>query len=161
MMSDAPYPLFICSSNISRKKITVFKGQVPILQAIGASCCIPVLFCPRVINDSAYVDGGFLTNVILDYVPEKDRAKTLSLSIIHDNPKITVSKLEKMSTLNYLYGLYKVSCLYESKRNNYWNNINLQHNLASGISDVGEKERNDMIAKGYELTDSFFAKNSN
>jgi NTE family protein len=161
MIGDAPYPLFICSSNISRKKITVFKGQVPILQAMGASCCIPVLFCPKVINDNAYVDGGFLTDIILNYVPEQDRNKTLSISIIHDDPKIIPSKLEKMSTLNYLYGLYKVSCLYENKRNKCWNNLDLHHSLASGISDVGEKERNDMIAKGYDLTHSFFAKNSN
>ena len=159
-ISDAPHPLYICSSNLTKKMITVFKGDVPILDAISASSCIPLIFYPKVINNCAYIDGGYLTNTILNFVPPDDRNQTLSLSIIHEDPKLSPSKICKMSSVSYLYALYTVSCLYERKMNVSPNNIELNHNLASGISDVGEKERNEMIERGYELTRTFYAKRS-
>jgi predicted acylesterase/phospholipase RssA len=159
VISDAPYPLFICSSNITKKCLTVFKGEIPILAAMAASCCIPVLFCPRIINDNAYIDGGFLTNIILDYVPPEDKEQTLSISIIHDDPKLTPEKLIEIGVHDYLYGLYKVSCLYEHKINKLWNNVDLHHDLFyGGVSDVGELEREGMIRQGYKLTSSFLTK---
>jgi NTE family protein len=160
-ISDAPYPLFICSTNITKNCITVFKGDIPILDAISASSCIPLLFCPKIINSSAYIDGGFLTNIVLSYVPLEDRESTLSLSIIHDNPRVTPTNLERITTVEYLYSLYKISCIYERKTNKSWNNIDLNHNLSSGISDVSEKEKNDMISRGYELTNMYFTQRLN
>jgi NTE family protein len=160
-ISDAPYPLFICSTNITKKCITVFKGDIPILDAISASSCIPLLFCPKIINSSAYIDGGFLTNIVLNYIPSEDRETTLSISIVHDEPKTSPRNITNMTTIDYLYDLYKISCIYERKTNKAWNNIDLNHNLKSGISDVSEEERNEMIAKGYELTKVFFSKSPN
>jgi NTE family protein len=159
-ISDAPYPLFICSSNLTKKVITVFKGDIPILDAISASSCIPLIFYPKVINNCAYIDGSYLTNTMLSFVPIEDRDHTLTLSIIHEDPKLSPSKICKMSTVSYLYSLYTVSCLYERKMNTSPNNIELNHNLASGISDVSEKERNEMINRGYELTCAFYSKRS-
>jgi len=160
-ISDAPYPLFICSTNITKKCITVFKGDIPILDAISASSCIPVLFHPKIINSSAYIDGGFLTNLVLNYVPLEDRESTLSLSIIHDNPRTNPTDLEKSTTVDYLYNLYKISCIYERKTNKMWNNIDLNHNLLSGISDISDKEKNNMILRGYELTNMYFTQRLN
>jgi hypothetical protein len=37
----------------------------------------------------------------------------------------------------------------------------LNHSLSSGISDVSEKERNDMILRGYELTNMYFTERLN
>jgi NTE family protein len=159
-ISDAPYPLFLCSSNLTKKKITVFKGDILILDAIGASSCIPLIFYPKVINSSAYIDGGYLTSTMLSFIPPEDRDRTLTLSIIHEDPKLSPSKICKMSTVSYLYSLYMVSCLYERKMNTSPNNIEMGCTLASGISDVSDKDRNDMIARGYELTRAFYAKRS-
>lgn len=159
-ISDAPYPLFICAANLTKKTNTVFTGNVPILDAMAASCCIPLIFCPKVINDFAYIDGGYFTNIVLNFVPAEQRDETLTISIVHEDPKLTPSKIVKMSTVSYLYSLYMVSCLYERKQNVSPNNIELNHTLASGISDVGDKERDEMISRGYELTRSFFTKNT-
>jgi hypothetical protein len=159
-ISDAPYPLFICSSNLTKKNITVFKGDIPILDAISASACIPLIFYPKIINSSAYIDGGYLTNTIINFIPPEDRDQTLTLSIIHEDPKLSPSKICKMSTVSYLYSLYMVSCLYERKMNTSLNNIEMGCTLASGISDVSDDDRKDMIAKGYELTRAFYAKRS-
>jgi len=159
-ISDAPYPLYICSSNITKKVITVFKGDIPVLDAISASSCLPLIFYPKIINNCAYIDGGYLTNIIMNFIPEHERKHTLSLSIVHEDPKLSPSKICKMSTIMYFYSLYMVSCFYERKMSKYPNNIQLGHTLASGISDVSEKERNEMIARGYELTRAFYTERS-
>jgi len=160
-ISDAPNPLYICSTNITKKCITVFKGDILITEALGASCCIPFLFCPKIINSNVFIDGGFLTNQVLDFVPLEQRDQTLSISIIHDNLKFTPSKMLKFSSIEYLYGLYKVSCIYERKLTNAWNNIKLHYKLPSGISDIGKEENKRMIDYGYELTGDFFTKSFN
>lgn len=160
-ISDAPYPLFICSSNLTRKTITIFKGDIPILDAISASACIPLIFYPKVINNCAYIDGGYLTNTMVNFIPLHQRDDTLILSIIHEDPRLSPSKICKMSTVSYLYSLYMVSCLYERKLNASTNNIEMSYSLASGISDVSEKDRNDMINRGYELTRAFHSQRPN
>lgn len=159
-ISDAPYPLFICSSNLTKKLLTVFKGDVLILDAISASSCIPMLFSPKDINNCAYVDGGYLTNTLINYIPPEDRHHTLVVSIIHDEPNLSPSKISKISLISYIYALYMVSCIYERKTNAFPNEIHLRHALASGVSDVSENEHRDMVAKGYELTRAFYAQRS-
>jgi len=156
-ISDASYPLFICAANLTKKTNTVFTGNVPILDAMAASCCIPLIFCPKIINDFAYIDGGYFTNIMLNFVPVDDRDQTLTLSILHEDPKLSPSKISKISTISYLYSLYRVSCLYERKMNTSLNNIEMGCTLASGISDVGDKEREEMISRGYELTRAFYS----
>jgi predicted acylesterase/phospholipase RssA len=157
---DTPKKLKICATNITKHTLTIFAGNIPILKALRASCCIPLIFCPQIINDSVYIDGGYLTNIIVDYVPTEDHEQTLFLSIIHDDPKITPETIKDLSHLEFLYGMYKSSCIYERKKTFHKNNINLRYELPSGISDVSEKQRNEMISRGEELTRRFFAQRS-
>jgi len=158
VISDSKIPLFITSSNITKQVPTVFKGNVPVLKAIRASCCIPILFCPQIINNNVYVDGGYLTNIILDCVPKDQVQNTLSISINHDDPKLTPDSLLDMSYIEFMYGLYKTTCIYERRKNKYPNNIDLYYNLESGISDVGKEHRENMIEAGEKLTRAFFSK---
>lgn len=159
-ISDALIPLKICATNITKKELTIFQGNFPVIKALRASCCIPLIFCPQEINDSLYIDGGYLTNIILDFVPPIDKEKTLCLSIVHDDPKLTPENISKISHLEFLYGLYKITCIYERKKNPHKNNINLYYSLPSGISDVSDKQRKEMIFKGSELTRRFFSQSS-
>jgi predicted acylesterase/phospholipase RssA len=159
-ISDALIPLKICASNLTKNCLTVFSGKIPVMKALLASACIPVLFHPQQINTSLYVDGGYLTNIILEYIPREHRSKTLSVSIIHDKPKINPKTILGISHIDFLYNLYKIACLYERKLNPYPNNIDLTFNVASGISDVTEEQKNGMIMKGYELTCRFFSQGS-
>jgi NTE family protein len=158
LIKDSKISLFIVSSNITRHIPTVFTGNIPVLKALRASCCIPLIFCPQIINDSVYIDGGYLTNIVLNIIPEKDRSKTLFLSIVHDDPKITPGNLEKLTHLEFLYGMYKSSCIYERKLNFRKNTINLNYELSSGISDIGPNQKKEMISRGYKLCRRFFTK---
>jgi predicted acylesterase/phospholipase RssA len=157
-LSDSQIPLFICSTNITKNVITVFKGDVPVLTALRASACIPFVFCPEIINQNLYIDGGYLTNTVLNFIPPEDRDITLSVSIVHEDPRFTPRNIKKMSPTEFSYGLYKLSCIYERKTNRVINNIELSYNLANGLSDVGKDDMEAMIAVGKESTRAFLAK---
>jgi hypothetical protein len=60
----------------------------------------------------------------------------------------------------YIYSLYKISCIYERKLKKHNNDIQLFYKLPSGISDVSEKQHKEMISQGYELTRRFFSQRS-
>jgi len=159
-ISDSLIPLRICASNITKRNLTIFQGNFPILKALKASCCIPLIFCPQEINNSLYIDGGYLTNIILDYVPLESKEKTLSISIIHDDPCLTPQNTRNMTHIEFLYNLYKISCIYERLKNHHKNNIDLNFKLPSGISDISPNQREEMILKGSELTRRFFSQSS-
>lgn len=54
-------PLTITATNFSEGTLTYFdKG--PLIRAIQASCCIPGIFRPIMIDGQMYVDGGILNN---------------------------------------------------------------------------------------------------
>jgi predicted acylesterase/phospholipase RssA len=152
---DALVPLYISASNLSKGTPTLFTGNVPVLKAIMASCCLPFIFEPQIINNNVYVDGGFITNILLNLVPQEDRSMALSFSIIHTKEKIT--NLKNVSPLEYLYKLYKISCLYEHYKNSYKNNIDLWYDKGSGVSDFTEDEKNEMILIGSKLCRRFIS----
>lgn len=160
VIKDSEIPLFIVASNLTRHVPSVFTGNIPILKALRASCCIPLIFCPQIINDSVYIDGGFLTNIVSNVIPEEERSRSLFLSIVHDDPKITPTNIQNLSHLEFLYGMYKSSCIYQRKIHYSENTIKLSYNLPSGISDISPKQRSEMISKGYESTRRFFTKTS-
>lgn len=156
---DALIPLYISASNLSKGTPTLFTGNVPVLKAIMASCCLPFIFQPQIINDNIYVDGGFITNILLNLVPHEHRSTALCFSIIHTKEKIT--DLKSDSPLEYLYKLYKISCLYEHYKNPYKNNIDLWYDKGSGISDFTENEKNEMILIGSKLCRRFISQCTN
>jgi NTE family protein len=63
-IGDAPQPLYIISSNITRGMPTIFTKDVPILDALKCSCCIPGVFKPQVLYNQLYVDGSLFVPCI-------------------------------------------------------------------------------------------------
>ncbi len=55
-------PFYACSTNLSKQEEVVFHAG-DLHQAVMASCCIPILFDPIVIDGNLYVDGGVLNNL--------------------------------------------------------------------------------------------------
>ena len=54
-------PLTVAAVNFSQGKLVYFKSGA-LIPAIQASCCIPGIFKPIVIDGEMYVDGGILNN---------------------------------------------------------------------------------------------------
>jgi predicted acylesterase/phospholipase RssA len=154
-IGDAIIPLRIQASNITKGIPTLFQKNVPVLKAILASSCIPFVFRPQQINDSLYVDGGFLTNVLMTTIPESDHDKTLSFSIIHSDPHITPAKLKTMNPVDYVYKMYKTSCLYERKKTPMKHNLDLFYDKGNGLTSWTTIEQDEMMLVGRTLTQNF------
>lgn len=60
-IEDLAVPLTICAVNFSRGSLAYF-NRGPLIQAVLASCCIPGIFKPIMIENQMYVDGGILNN---------------------------------------------------------------------------------------------------
>lgn len=66
---DLKIPLRIVATNLDKGKSVIFdKGDL--ISPIVASCSIPVLFSPKVINGVNYVDGGVLKNFPVSIIRE-------------------------------------------------------------------------------------------
>jgi predicted acylesterase/phospholipase RssA len=154
-IGDAIIPLRIQASNITKGIPTIFQKNVPVIKAILASSCIPFVFRPQQINDSLYVDGGFLTNVLMTIIPESEHDKTLSFSIIHSDPHISPAKLKTMNPVDYVYKMYKTSCLYERKKTPMKNNLDLFYDKGNGLTSWTTVEQDEMMLVGRTLTQNF------
>jgi Predicted esterase of the alpha-beta hydrolase superfamily len=60
-LEDLQIPLKVAATNLDEGKITIFE-EGPIIDAVIASCSIPIVFNPVLINGSNYVDGGIFMN---------------------------------------------------------------------------------------------------
>lgn len=55
-------PLTITATNFNNGKLAYFSHGENLIKKVLASCCIPGVFTPIVIDDNFYVDGGVLNN---------------------------------------------------------------------------------------------------
>lgn len=68
-------PLTITATNLTKGKAEYFTAG-PLIPAVLASCCVPVLFNPMQVNGEVYVDGG-----VTDNLPSKSIRGKCSLLI--------------------------------------------------------------------------------
>lgn len=101
-ISNAPQPLYILASNLTTRKPTFLTGDVPILDAILASCCLPFIFAPRVLYNNVYVDGGIFVPNFHTIVPEH----CLILHIDRPNKPFFPSDIESTSVRDMFTQIY-------------------------------------------------------
>jgi len=114
VIGDAKMPLFIVASNITRGIPTIFTKQVPVLDALKCSCCLPGLFHPQELYGQLYLDGGLFTPCIATHAPD-------ALCILLKNPirvRLTPKNIKFISPTTYLRSIYDMS-----NRNNTSENI--------------------------------------
>lgn len=58
---DLQIPLRVIATNLDEGKRVVFE-KGPLVEPVAASCCIPIVFNPVVIDGACYVDGGVFMN---------------------------------------------------------------------------------------------------
>lgn len=104
-IGDAKMPLYIVASNVTKGVATVFSKDVPVLDAIRCSCCIPGFFKPQELYGQLYIDGGTFTpclNVLaegaLDLSLTKQRAS-----------RITPQTIDSISPLDYMRDIYSMA----------------------------------------------------
>lgn len=155
LISEATIPLHIVATNITKGVPTVFQGNVPVLQAIRASCCIPFLFRPQQINSSLYIDGGAITNVIMKVIPKQLQSETLAICLTQPHHHITPLNIESMSPLDYVYKLYKTVCAYEHLTYDHPNIVRVYHSNSNGFTDLSLEDKEDMVLTGRCIMRNF------
>lgn len=60
-IEDLPIPTVIVATDLDRGCCHEFRSG-PIVEAVTASCCMPIVFSPVLINGVHYVDGGLFRN---------------------------------------------------------------------------------------------------
>ncbi|MEM1405561.1 MAG: patatin-like phospholipase family protein [Bacteroidota bacterium] len=79
--ADLEIPLIIAATNLKKGETTYFK-KGPLIEAVCASSCIPVLFDPVILAGEQYIDGGILNNLPAEAI----RTKCDILLGCHSNP---------------------------------------------------------------------------
>ena len=61
-LEQLPIPTTVCATNFETgRKVAFTQGEIA--EVVSASCCIPIVFSPVVIDGDRYVDGGVLANL--------------------------------------------------------------------------------------------------
>lgn len=145
-MADAPQPLSFLSSNMTTGRLVWLTGQVPILEALACSGCIPFVFRPQVLYGNVYLDGGVFTRCVANVVPRS----TLAIHISGTGCSVTPTS-----------GLGDIlTAMYGGPRGQYHgpNVLRVQGPEMSLLADLTPEEKKQLVAIGYSQARTFFAK---
>lgn len=106
-IEDAHMPLRIVASNITKGVPTIFPGDVRIVDALKASCCLPGIFHPQDIGGSLYVDGGLVAPCVASIMSNSDSMIVFTLSKQRHH-QLTPSLIGCMSPIEYMLELCTV-----------------------------------------------------
>ena len=104
-IGDAHQPLYIIASNLTKGIPAIFSKDVPILDALKCSCCLPGIFKPQNVYGQLYVDGGMLVPCISWIQPD---ALVFSLTK-QKTCKITPDTIANISPIEYMKNMYAMS----------------------------------------------------
>jgi hypothetical protein len=104
-IGDSIQPLYIISSNITKGVATIFTKDVPILDALKCSCCLPGIFKPQVLYNQLYIDGGAFVPCISWIQPD---ALIFSLSKTPVS-KMTPQTLHSIQPMEFVKNIYTQS----------------------------------------------------
>lgn len=143
---DATQPLFIVASNISTRRPAILTGEVPLLQAILCSCCIPCLFEPQVLYGDVYLDAAVYSRAIEQVAPPG----SLILKLYGVGKRITPN-----SSMSEILS----ACYFGKNISQCTSDICTLQNIKVGvIDDVTDNEREELIQQGYSQTLAFLTK---
>ena len=101
-------PLFIIASNVTKGKPSILSKNVPLMDAIKCSCCLPGIFKPQILYDQIYVDGDFFAPNLAGVIPITETTLILTLP----RPRslnITATTIENISAIDFAFDLISVA----------------------------------------------------
>ena len=163
VIGDAKMPLYIFASNLTKGKPTIFTKNVPVLEALKCSCCIPGIFRPQVLYNQVYVDGDLFVPSVDKFIPDTSNALCLSLKKHHkDLQSFLPSTLESISPVAYVQDMYTLVTI------NFFNQVKKQCTLQltypnlTSMSDLSVFDIDDILRTGSaELSRFLSAKSRN
>lgn len=144
-------PLRVVASDIEEGKAKIFhKGEL--IPALVASCCVPIVFTPILIDGHYYIDGGIFSNFPVSII--RDECKTLLG--VNVSPIITMQYNKSIKyiierTMNYAIGANTIE---ERKKCDYL----IESNKLSAYSMFDLDKADEIYQKGYRLASSYLDK---
>jgi hypothetical protein len=152
-IGDAPQPLYIIASNITKGIPTIFTKDVPILDAIKCSCCLPAIFKPQNLYGQLYVDGGLLVPCISWIQPD---ALVFSLTK-QKTTKITPETIANISPLDFMKNIYAMSINHFMTMHRNENIVTLSYPDLHSDSDLEEFDLSDVLHSSETSLRGFLA----
>lgn len=151
-IAESPQKLYIVASNMTTQNITVFSGNVRILDAIKCSSCLPIVFEPQVLYNQVYLDGGIFLDSMGNIVPEN----TLILHISAPAENIFPGELSTITIPTFLHRVYRNMRTKPVSKNLVW----LQNNTIGILQDLKPEDKELLYQQGYSQTLAFLSKRS-
>ena len=143
---DAAQPLFIIASNMTTRRPAILTGEVPLIDALLCSCCIPGLFEPQILYGDVYLDAGVYVRCQEHVTPPG----CLAIKLYDQKQKIT----KKSSLYDILH-----ACYIGVPKSRPDVDICSFKDLDVGImSELTDKQCEDLMQKGYSQTLTFLTK---
>ena len=162
VIGDAKMPLYIVASNLSKGVPTIFSKNVPVLEALKCSCCIPGVFRPQVLYHQVYIDGDLFVPSVDNLITDTSRTLCVSLKTIMSDYDFSAKNIENVSPVHYIHGIYNFvtrNFLHQVKKPC---TIHLSYPKLKSMSDLSEFNIPDILKKsGSDLTLFLSAKSGN
>ena len=143
---DTPQSLFIVSSNLTTRRPAILTGEVPLIQAILCSCCIPVLFEPQVLYGDVYLDAAVYIRHIEQVAPPGSLVVKLSGKRTKITPSSSISEII-------------AACYFGKDSVNPPSDICKINDLHVGVIDeIVDKDRDQLFEQGYLQALAFMTK---
>lgn len=68
---DLQIPFYVVATDWDKGAVAIFSNGDNLVDAVVASCSVPVIFHPQIIHDKPYVDGGLLKNFPVSVIRKK------------------------------------------------------------------------------------------
>lgn len=150
-LGDANMPLYIIASNITKGTPTVFSKNVPLLEAIKCSCCIPAMFKPQELYGQLYVDGELFVPSLSSIVKDG-----LVFSLVKKTSAcITPKTIETMHPLQYMRNLYIMSMNRVKHHQKTDLTLGLEYKGLTSDSDLSDFNIHDILESGKKQLSNF------
>jgi hypothetical protein len=146
-IGDAPQPLYIIASNITKGVPTIFTKDVLIMDALKCSCCIPLMFMPEQLYGQLYLDGGL-------FVPSLSTIFKDGLQLFLTKTKyrnITPATIESISPINYVRQLISTAEAQSHRFNKTEDTVELEYPKLMYDSDLKEFDTQDILRHAATL----------
>lgn len=127
-------PLHVVTTNWAKAQTEVFSQGDNLVEAVVASCSVPIVFSPQIINNEIYVDGGLLKNFPASVIRKKCKYLLgINVSLMNPPPektnilKMTERTFNLMANANSLIDKSYCDILIEAKGVEKYHMFNLQN----------------------------------
>ena len=153
VIGDAKMPLYIVASNLTKGIPTIFSKNVPVLEALKCSCCIPGVFRPQILYDQVYIDGDLFVPSVDNLITDTSRTLCVSLKTIMSDYDFSAKNIDNVSPVHYIHGIYNFvtrNFLHQVKKPC---TIHLLYPKLKSMSDLSEFNIPDILKKsGSDLS---------